>query len=451
MPDVDDVLRARRGYVIAPAGCGKTQLIADTVAASADRSLVLTHTHAGVGALRARLRAKGVSPKQFSVETITGFSLRYAASYPASSRLSHHMPTAQQWDEVQSAAARLLSTSTIARVLLASFNRVLVDEYQDCTALQHNLTMTIADVLPTVVFGDPLQGIFRFAGPPVDWNDLDRRFEKLGELRTPFRWCDTSPPLGAWLLDARSRLLAGAEPDWQSGVVATGESTSATQVMTCNRFRDVDSVVAIRKWQRDEQDIARRLGGAFTSMETIEAKDLFRVADAFEAATGTELAHAVIVFAALCMAGVRSHLRAAEKRLRSGALPAARAGAANEGAVRALSDVVENGLEAVPAALREIASLRGVRTYRHELLEETVRAIRLRGPASNRSLSELAWDLREDARRRGRAVPPRVVSRTLLVKGLEFDHAIVLARHELNREELYVAITRPRESLTVLL
>lgn len=450
MPEVGEVLGARRGYVIAPAGCGKTELIADSVAASDRRNLVLTHTHAGVGALRARLRAKGVPPRRFSVETITGFCLRFAASYPTSSGWSQDKPTGKQWDDVQLAATRLFSTGNIGRVLRASFERVLVDEYQDCTAVQHELTMTLASELPTVVLGDPLQGIFRFAGPPVDWDDLDKRFEKLGELETPHRWRSTNPELGEWLLDARRRLLSNSEPDWDASVVTTGESTSATQVITCNRFRETESVVAIRKWQRDEQDVASRLGGTFSSMETIEAKDLFLAADVFDSATGTELAASVVGFAAVCMTGVRSHLRSAEDRLESGAVPAARAGAANEAAVRAVADVVERGVDAVPTALRAIASLNDVRIYRHELLEETIRAIQLRRPTSERSLSELAWDLREDARRRGRAVPPRVVSRTLLVKGLEFDHAIVLARRELNREELYVAITRPRRSLTVL-
>jgi len=449
--DVCDVLGARRGYIVAAAGCGKTELIADAVAFSEGRSLILTHTHAGVGALRGRLQAKGVAPKQYRVETITGFALRFAASYPASSGWSTDKPSGAQWNDVQAATMRLISTTNIARVLRASFDRVLVDEYQDCTAVQHHLTVAIADVLPTVVLGDPLQGIFGFAGPPVDWDDLGNRFEKLGELQTPYRWHNTNPELGEWLLDARRRLLARSEPDWASGVIASGESTSATQVMTCNRFRDVDSVVAIRKWQRDEQDVASCLGGSFSSMETIEAKDLFRAADAFDSSTGAELALVVIGFAALCMTGVRSHLRAAEERLTNGFIPAPRAGAATEVAISALVQVADHGLEAVPSALRAIASLSNVRTYRHELLEETVRAIRLRRPGSERSLSDLAWDLREDARRRGRAVPSRVVSRTLLVKGLEFDHAIVLARNELSREELYVAITRPRRSLTVLL
>ena len=48
---------------------------------------------------------------------------------------------------------------------------------------------------------------------------------------------------------------------------------------------------------------------------------------------------------------------------------------------------------------------------------------------------------------RGKTVP---VCTTLLVKGLEFDHAIVLDAGSLARKELYVALTRGAKSLTVI-
>ena len=40
-----------RGYVIAPAGYGKTHLIALAVKASPHRQLILTHTYAGANAI----------------------------------------------------------------------------------------------------------------------------------------------------------------------------------------------------------------------------------------------------------------------------------------------------------------------------------------------------------------------------------------------------------------
>src|SRR5919197_5616845 len=56
-----------------PAGAGKTQIIAAVGALASEageRVLVLTHTNAGVDALRRRMRAFGVAASQVSVETI---------------------------------------------------------------------------------------------------------------------------------------------------------------------------------------------------------------------------------------------------------------------------------------------------------------------------------------------------------------------------------------------
>ena len=55
-PEID-LLDVKRGAITAPAGCGKTQLIADALSRHGSRKpiLVLTHTNAGVAALRGRL------------------------------------------------------------------------------------------------------------------------------------------------------------------------------------------------------------------------------------------------------------------------------------------------------------------------------------------------------------------------------------------------------------
>lgn len=56
MDTVKQFANSRRAAVVAAAGCGKTNLIAQAVAAhSGGRELILTHTHAGVHAIRARL------------------------------------------------------------------------------------------------------------------------------------------------------------------------------------------------------------------------------------------------------------------------------------------------------------------------------------------------------------------------------------------------------------
>lgn len=61
---VEVVLRALPCSVALPAGAGKTELIAASVAKATQQGgtcLVLTHTHAGVDALRRRMKKFGVA------------------------------------------------------------------------------------------------------------------------------------------------------------------------------------------------------------------------------------------------------------------------------------------------------------------------------------------------------------------------------------------------------
>lgn len=169
---VDAVLGSRLGSVVAPAGCGKTDCIADVVKAAGGpaKCLVLTHTLAGVDSLRQRLREKDVSLHSTDLETIAGWSLRFAAAFPRRSGLETREPRGEDWPVVYAAATRLIRGGFVTGVLKASYQRVLVDEYQDCTTEQHSLILALSQHLPTCIFGDPLQAIFGFRNEKLaDW------------------------------------------------------------------------------------------------------------------------------------------------------------------------------------------------------------------------------------------------------------------------------------------
>ena len=79
MDPVEIDLRAiARGTITAPAGCGKTQLIAHALASHRDAKpiLVLTHTNAGVAALRGRLDRAGVPTGAYRLSTVDGWAMR---------------------------------------------------------------------------------------------------------------------------------------------------------------------------------------------------------------------------------------------------------------------------------------------------------------------------------------------------------------------------------------
>ena len=164
-PDADIaqlVASLKCGIVVAAAGCGKTEQIARATQIAEGRRLILTHTHAGVDALRARLKTHKVSSEKFRVDTIAGWCLRYAASFPKRSSLTCANPRSdKEWNAVYEAAARLIQSGAVKGVLASSYAGVFVDEYQDCSGLQHQVIKAIAGYLPVCVFGDPLQATGR--------------------------------------------------------------------------------------------------------------------------------------------------------------------------------------------------------------------------------------------------------------------------------------------------
>jgi len=448
----DELAAATKAYVIAPAGCGKTELIAAAVSALDSRQLVLTHTHAGVGALRNRMRTYGVPKARARIETIAGFALRIACAYPATSGFDVQRPRDAQWADVYAAATRVLSTRVGREILAASYDGAFVDEYQDCITSQHALVLALTNVLPVRILGDPLQGIFDFKGQQlVDWDDIDTDFERLPDLATPWRWKDKNPDLGEWLLSIRPCLLSGTRPNFNTGPVDVRAYSEAAQVLACGQRIDDTSAVAIRKWPRDAHNVASKLGGNFTSMEEMESKDLLAHARAIGSSNGPERALRVIDFSKMCVTQVGKHLKTSEDRFKAGQMPTAKSGAGNQLAVESLRRVAtDDAPAAVSGALAAIKNLPGSKTFRSELLSEMQKTTRLAASMPNVPWDDVAWEVRDRARRDGRTLERRLVSRTLLIKGLEFDHAIVLNADELDVKNLYVALTRGSKSLTVL-
>ncbi|WP_443096661.1 UvrD-helicase domain-containing protein [Stenotrophomonas sp. PUT21] len=213
----ESLLTVSRGSVVAPAGHGKTELIA-RLTGLGERTLVLTHTHAGVHALRARMRRLHIDPRAAVVDTIASWASRYTAAFPRLGRPLGRMPRGGEWDDIYLGAVNVLGLSPVRDVIAASYDRLLVDEYQDCDLVQHSLVVALSEQLQTIVFGDPMQGIFGFNSPIVNWDiDVFPAFPLVGTLEEPMRWRDTNPELGEWISSVRKKLELGEPVDLASG------------------------------------------------------------------------------------------------------------------------------------------------------------------------------------------------------------------------------------------
>lgn len=216
-----DLLTVDRGTITAPAGCGKTHLIADALSRHAGPKpiLVLTHTNAGVAALRGRLERAGVRASNYRLATIDGWAMRLLTMFPQRAGhdpaiLSVTNPRAH-YPAIRAAASGLLAGQHISDILAATYDRLIVDEYQDCSVAQHEIVVHASTALRTCVLGDPLQAIFSFAGPTADWErEVKAQFPSAGELDTPWRWINAGEEdFGRWLLAMRAILTASGSID----------------------------------------------------------------------------------------------------------------------------------------------------------------------------------------------------------------------------------------------
>ena len=454
---------ARRAFLIAPAGCGKTHTIADAVTLSQGRQLVLTHTHAGVHALERKLKEARTGRDSYRVQTIATWALRYVTAYPLLSgfRTSSSDPfdwallTDDDYEKAYDAAATLLQKKAIADVVRATYAGVYVDEYQDCTLPQERLVLALGDLIPCRVLGDPLQGIFDFAGTLVDMNAVkDYGFACVPPLEIPMRWQKkgNDAALGRWLTDARRQVESTSRiditPFWCKG-------DYSARVDTCRKLmKRKGSTVIIRNRPNECRKLARRLGGAAQCIEEIHGKELLRICRELDCADGSELALKLTWFAGQCLTGLG-------KRFEDGVSRFFQNGRTTAFVTKhsALVSVLEHStknhtprtvLQALEA-LYTAASNEGGRLFRPDLWSGMKRALRAKESRDFATLEAAARQTRRELAQAGRCLPRVVVSTTRLVKGLEFDHAIVFSEglDERHLRNLYVAITRASKSLTV--
>lgn len=459
--DEIDLLTIQRGAITAPAGCGKTHLIADALTRhdGAKPVMILTHTNAGVVALRGRLDGLAVPAKAYRLVTIDGWAMRLISMFPQRSahdpgllNLAH---PATDYPNIRVAAARLLKAGHINDVLRASYDRLVVDEYQDCSIRQHALIAHAAQTLPTVVLGDPLQAIFGFGGDPLtDWDDVTKYFPVVGQLNTPWRWINAgAEPLGRWLLQVREKLLRGEAIDLRQApagvtwIELDGSDDHAKRLAAARARapgRDACVLIIGDTNPASQRQFASQTPGAVT-VEAVDLRDLVAFARRFDL-NAPDALDQLAQFAESVMANVG----AADFVGRVRAIGSGRRGAAAGDAERVALDFVRqpNYVAAVDV-LVEIGKLAGVRTHRPAVHRACIRALQLCNGTEGLSLHDAAIRMREQNRLVGRPLPRRAVGSTLLLKGLEGDLAVILNADGLDSRNLYVAITRGSKGLTV--
>ncbi len=419
-----------KGYVIAPAGYGKTHLIAMAVKAATKKQLILTHTFAGVNSIKTKMTALRVPSAMYKIDTIASWSLRLCLAYPKISGWKAEHPTGKHWNELYECCSGLLGKQFVRRVVAATYAGVYVDEYQDCSDLQHTLVCAFAEFLPCRILGDPMQSIFDFGGDdgkPVDWAvSVYPTFTCLGQLETPWRWKTAGDPnLGAWLKKVRETLEQGHKIDLSTGLPDCVIRANTTQEFLAHtQYNSLmgllghnESVIALhggdQKSKNKTHDLARRLGGWFSSIEEVEGKVLHSFVKKLGAAKTTKEGFLLAVdFAKKCFTGVGDILTAGTKR---GEVAQQNKGTKYPLVLHAANAYLKEAASAqLKAFFLEIKANPETSAYRRDLLHRFLNVLKIQIDGEGADLTEAAKKYQRDMRYTGRPISHRKLIATTL-------------------------------------
>lgn len=480
----------------APAGCGKTHQAAEyckDVAAQIGnrRLLVLTHTHAA----RSEIASRTVSEAgRVEIRTIHSFITEVASGY----HLALQLPAdVAEWarsnpngfDEVARRTRRLLEQSpNIARALALRYAVIVCDEHQDTSGDQNAVIFCLhAQGALLRIFGDPMQVIFG-EGPDksdgqiqkiVDrWLEVKRQGHS-EELDHPHRWNKGSPALGAWILKARASLANGTPVDLPARLpkgltVLFAENTAklpqkilqmtlADRAPVAKRMAGVGGCLVLGVGKQTVRNISGFLGHQHPIWEGHTRDALEELVLALKAAEAApdKVAAAFLVFVYATTKGftASSHGDAFAKEIAEGCCKS-RKGKPLE--VQKLAKLIlfqpdHRGVSACLQALKSLvqsghAAVEGTKIL---FVREYYEAIRL-GTSDD---IDRGFSVLSQSRTRGsHRLPERCVSTVHKAKGLECKNVMVMlcdktsfANTAYKRRLLYVALSRPIESLTLVL
>lgn len=448
------------------AGSGKTWTLSDTVrtiAAQGGRALVLTHTVAGVHAVSAKLHDFEIDPAAYHVATITSFAIELVCAYSelADFDVPAEVDLTRSNDYFQGAAAAL-GRKHIRDVYAISFSHLLVDEYQDCTQIQHRLILAIKEAIPkTVVFGDRLQGIFGFAGRIVDWEgDVLPEFPDFPMPQLPRRWDGHNEDLGAWLLRLRPQLVAGRVFDMSSGLPAgVSYRPNAQRWDLIGAARDVggpgESVVVITGPAiHAPRYVASNLRG-YTAMEEMGGSFMAKHLAVLSELEPGQYAGWLANLAKKCFTGYGELDKPVLDRLARGPQGKPAAQLTRRGLERTLLALdrvrLASTLEALAKAMEDIRRTREAHLHSREAWHDINMVIDSCSVDEERDLVAELGNVRDRVRYGGRGRQLRVVSRTVLIKGLEYDHVVIANIADISdASNLYVALSRARKTITII-
>lgn len=453
-----ELAKAISGYVEAAAGCGKTEAIVFAVKDyCTGKQLILTHTNAGVGALKKRFKDKGVDQSKYHIETISGWTLNWIRHYPKLSKYSGTLPLPQKddWPTVYEAARRLFNEEFIQFVIRNSYAGIIVDEYQDCTIQMHDLIVSLKELLPCRVLGDPLQGIFDFNKQPlVTWDQVISDFKNnIGLLDTPYRWKNNTP-LGRWLISIRSNFQNNKYPDF-NGSPIVHKQVDAQRKLQCiislsKHLHGSVCIIGSKFGNFDPNLVSALINAGFYWVEPNDLPKLGKfLVSICNHADISKKAQEAISFISHSFVGLGSCKNFVEEILKGKVKSRPR----DPDRARLFSLYPIGYTHQLLLDLIQYLLSKNINCKRYESIACLKRTLE-QHLENHENLLEIFYQEISKQKALDNIRPDRCLGTTLLLKGLEFDHAIILYNKSdkgwNNLKDLYVALTRGCKSVYLI-
>ena len=439
---LDKLKEPKNQYVIAPAGCGKTHMITNFANNYQRKILILTHTNAGVDVINSRITNDTVK-----VNTIASFMEKYVKHFKGIHNIEIDYSYNKRFKKIYEAFLSILKCEIIKKILVYNYDIVFVDEYQDCTISQHNAICEMSKILPIKIFGDPMQSIFNFdkEDPLVDFNTLKDTFEYLGELDFPWRWKENLS-LGNWLLSIRGDYKNNFENILKNSIDSSIKIINEEDFKIYYELgRNQEKNCIITKRKPMSISICQRLSGYYTVLEELELNDLAAIINNL---ANSEHACFTLNFLKLLKNSytkANNILNKYIEKLEQNSNDFRRLKSDDNLKSNIYTLTNEYNYDAIKYIITYIGKRDETKCYRKELILNFWNLIKKIEQC--KSIIDGIKVFKQSVKRFDYK---NVVAHTLLIKGLEFDNCIVYKK-ELTANEFYVALTRPKKKMYIVI
>lgn len=472
MFDLQNFINCQQSLLIAPAGYGKTYTIASCLKIVDGKHLVLTHTNAGIASIYEKIKALKVSTSSYQIETISSFAQNIALSFSDKTIFPAQEAGKQYYKAIIQRATELIKLKPIRRIIGNSFTGLFVDEYQDCTISQHQFIQNLAEIFPSHLFGDPLQGIFNLDSedPLVDLDDekiMGAYLLNKFILNTPWRWKNQNRgELAEDLKNIRTELEINKTPIIDFSLYTNISYFQFDKEQLFKKYSESNLKQIIYKILDTNENIlfihsesANRnarieyvtlFSNRFFLIESIDHDGFYNLAKAIDKIQTNGDNSISDIYELLILLFPKTDI---EKWINKDRLTR-KQGIENEAKYKKIKEAFEgfknnHELTFLAQIIETIPELTGKKSNYIDIYSSLLCAVK-KSSANNTSVYSEMVAQRNIARRVGRKLFGKSIGTTLLTKGLECDTVVLLEEKPFDYRNQYVALTRGCKQVIVI-